>query len=455
VNRTLQNKSTIRDIAVEASSQHFPSHKKTAKKLQNRRIEKDLAVHSSTAPSAPEDRFDSIVAVLVARRKEQLLRLALVALGDSSLVDLDCIEEKGYSLDDSVSSTTRTTFLPSTSDEDSSVEDVSLVEGLACHGRCHRERDVRVARIGIDIGGVLLEEGQEVPGSCGALRAILKFFGASNVFLVSKVKENGRMHMKTRKWLDGPRGFLERSGLRTENVRFVSEIAGPKGKGVAANSLGLSHFIDDRWAVLQAVFSDEAGSIGDLVERHNGMLLHFATGSKPMRPKDMPSELEPYYRGVSGWPEALASLGVAESEISHSDEQEWMLKRKLQGAASKLQDGGTQPTSSIRADGIVAVASVVVHRIHVGIEDDAHFCAVHRLLGYNGENLKRIASSTGVKLVLSGRGSPHPQPQSLAKESLSVCIRAKPHEDIQEAVRLVERLIEDICQEYHRFHLTA
>merc|ERR1712227_412817 len=100
----------------------------------------------------------------------------------------------------------------------------------------------------------------EVKGGVDAVRAILGMFGLNNVFLVSKVRLGGRMHRRTQDWLQGPNGFLERTGLPVESVVFVSDVSGPNGKGVAANALGLSHFVDNKWEVLRAVFADGAGN---------------------------------------------------------------------------------------------------------------------------------------------------------------------------------------------------
>lgn len=424
-----QHKHENVELTSESRSQHQPIQKKGLVKLRNKKIVKELVMHSSADPIEPIERSDSIIATLVARRKEQLLRLALGALGNTSLFHLEELEDPDKALADILSETTATHSLCSAQlsiDEDSSSEATSLLERSVSQVL---RTDIQPPRIGIDIGNVLLKAGKDVRGSCRALRAILKFFGVDNVFLVSKVRENSKMHVATKEWLHGPHGFLERTGLPSKNVRFVSEIDGPDGKGAAADMLGLSHFVDDRWEVLQAVFADKAGNSGDLVRRHRGTLFHFACGSKPTRP-EMSSEMESHYCVVAGWSDVLESLGIPDSEA------------KSESVAIESQ------TTPIHTATRFAPVSMVVHEIDVGIEEDVHFGICKRLLGNNGENFKNISSSTGVKLLLQGKGSPQPQPQSLKNERLRVCIRAKPNDDLRGATESVEALINDLRKEY-------
>jgi hypothetical protein len=256
------------------------------------------------------------------------------------------------------------------------------------------------------------------------------------------------MHLTSKEWLHGPDGFLERTGLPSENVWFVRDIDGPNGKGVVADHLALTHFVDDRWDVLKAVFADKSGNSGDLVQHYDGKLFHFALGWKPKHPQDMPSALEPYYCAVSGWSEVLKVLRISASIGSAADEPEWMLRRQSQdNFESHSAAVHSQAAATYETTGFVP-ASVSVHHVSVGIEEDAEFGIIKRLLGNDGENFKKISISTGVKIVLNGTGSPHPQPQSLADEPLKVCIRAKPRDDLQGAVALVEVLLNDIRQDY-------
>jgi hypothetical protein len=179
-------------------------------------------------------------------------------------------------------------------------------------------------RIGIDIGGVLTREGDprydgerwgnhwEAPGAFEAVRCVVQLFGPRNVFLVSKVILNRRMHRETKQWLKSQR-FCERTGLPEENITFVSCASGPNGKGPAASRLGLSHFVDDKLEVLESVFSDPAGNSGMLVQKFDGCLFHFASGGSGRVPPRCPQskilpDMRAYYCGVAGWAEVVESL---------------------------------------------------------------------------------------------------------------------------------------------------
>jgi hypothetical protein len=446
----------------DVSSQRLSSQKKAPVKLQNRRLGDKLDVSSPTGLSEAGEVDDSIIINLIAKRKEHLLRLALGALCH---IHPDGIEEKGTAVADVLSKTLSTisttvshTSAASSVDNESSLGEVSLSEESTSHCRGHMDLtriDVEVPRIGIDIGNVLLRAGKEVYGSCFAVRAIIRLFGDSNVFLVSRVRENSRMHLTSKEWLHGPDGFLERTGLPSENVWFVRDIDGPNGKGVVANHLALTHFVDDRWDVLKAVFADKSGNSGDLVQQYEGKLFHFALGWKPKHPEDMPSDLKPHYCAVSGWSEVLKVLGISASTESAAAEPEWMLKRQLHDNSESHRTAvHSQPAPAYETTGFVP-ASVSVHHVSVGIEEDVEFGVIKRLLGNNDENFKKISTSTGVKIVLNGKGSPHPQSQSLAKEPLTVCIRAKPRDDLQQAVEAVEALINDVRQEYEPLRIRA
>merc|ERR1712061_115451 len=102
-------------------------------------------------------------------------------------------------------------------------------------------------------------------------------------------------------------------------------------------------------------------------------------------------------------------------------------------------------------DGRAHASAVSVRRISVGIDEETSFGVVMRLLGRNEENFKSITRESGAKVILNGRGSPHPQPSSLAQNSLTICIRAPSARNLEEAVALVEDLLNDIRKEYDEF----
>lgn len=244
--------------------------------------------------------------------------------------------------------------------------------------------------------------------------------------------------------------------MTSDNVVFVSEVSGPNGKGVASKHLGLSHFVDNKWEVLQSVFADKAGNSGDLVQRFQGFLFHFANGGtgrwKPKRPFGMSTDLQAHYCAVSGWSEVLGWLRDCVTSDSSHVGREFASERNLLGSdelAGKQDHTHLKATHAVTTAG--ASTSMLVHRISVGIEEDDVFRVVNRLLGAKGENFDYIASTSASKVILNGRGSPHPQPRSFDKETLTVCIRAKTNEHLQEAIVLVEDLLKDIRQEYQDF----
>jgi len=184
-------------------------------------------------------------------------------------------------------------------------------------------------RIGIDIGGVLTRDGDpnstnilqwgpswEAPGAFDAVRAIVEMFEPENVFLVSKVRPQGSMHRQTVRWLRTSL-FHHKTGVLADNVVYVSAADGPDGKGVVASRLGLSHFVDDKLAVLESVFADKAGNSGHLVERFNGTLFHFASGgsgvSAPSCFQEREAKLRGHYFGVAGWSQVLERLHLDSS----------------------------------------------------------------------------------------------------------------------------------------------
>jgi len=421
------------------------SCKKVQRKLQNKRMDKADQVAKDVNHDVQQ--ASSVAATsFAAKKNEQMLRLALAALGDKTSC-LDSLTERTASTGlDSSSLTTRTISLL---DETASSANESLLDASAASAPLPGSsvHMVQEPRIGIDIGGVLLTADMrrcstvyDVPGGLDAIRIIVDIFGARNVFLVSKVRLGGRMHKRTQQWLTEPDGFLEKVGISPENVVFVSAINGPEGKGVAAARLGLSHFIDDKSDVLESVFADKAGNSGGSVQQFDGILFHFATGGtgrwKPKAPIGMSRELASHYCPASGWPDVLRVLRRDTSPRLLPEVDELKVERKLETRVATL------------------APVVLVHRLSVGIEEDEVFGVVRRLTGPKDENFKYISGETGAKLVLNGRGSTHPQANSFNEEALTICIRAKTCGSLEKAVALVEELLHAICMEHQEMGKT-
>jgi len=401
----------------------------------------------------------------VAQKDERLLRLALAALG-GKLCGPEATIEKELKCGMASASPSEGATASCVSETVSSIgEDSSVLEAEAelpaapdQPDQAQSPHDVEEPRIGIDIGNVLLrillrsrgrcggrawDELREVPGGVEAVRAIVERFEARNVFLVSKLRVGGEMHQAVVQWLHGPRGFLARAGIPADNVVFVSAASGPDGKGVAAARLGLSFFVDDSFEVLRSVFADAEGNSGTLVRRFSGVLFHFQGSAFNRGPSFDPSELRGYYCAVAGWSQVRERLfgGAAAGPGGERGEA-----RPAGPAPPPSAAGGGRNVASSEA--AVATARPSQSRIPVGIEQDAAFGVVERLLGASAENFKFITAETGAKVILNGRGSPHPQARSLEQEPLTICIRAKTCESHDEAASLVRDLLSGVRQEY-------
>jgi len=121
-------------------------------------------------------------------------------------------------------------------------------------------------RLGVDIGRVIIGGGvvpgssdtqffsgdtarmlatPAVPGALDALARLVPRF--EQVWLVSKCGERVQRH--TRQWLDH-HGFAARTGIPRENIRFCRK---RPDKAIHCAELGITHFVDDKLDVHQAL----------------------------------------------------------------------------------------------------------------------------------------------------------------------------------------------------------
>lgn len=125
---------------------------------------------------------------------------------------------------------------------------------------------MREARLGIDIGRVIIGGGDgpgadtqfldgneqramstpAIEGSFATIAELLRVF-EGRVWLVSKA--GARVQDRTRRWLDA-NGFYTTTGVSRTHLRFCRE---RPQKADHARELALTHFIDDRLDVLQAL----------------------------------------------------------------------------------------------------------------------------------------------------------------------------------------------------------
>jgi hypothetical protein len=122
-------------------------------------------------------------------------------------------------------------------------------------------------RLGLDIGRVIIDGGEhpsgsdtaffdgdeqallatpEMPGAVESIGRLVELFDGQ-VWLVSKAGR--RVQERTLFWLGGHR-FYARTGLRRGNVRFC---LAREDKRLHCEELGLTHFVDDRPEVHEAI----------------------------------------------------------------------------------------------------------------------------------------------------------------------------------------------------------
>ncbi|WP_127503357.1 hypothetical protein [Actinoplanes solisilvae] len=147
--------------------------------------------------------------------------------------------------------------------------------------------NTRNIRLGVDIGRVIIDGGAQggadtrffsgdtarmlttpaVPGAFAALARLAPRF--DQVWLISKCGE--RVRRNSLMWLDH-HDFAARTGIPRENVRFCRR---RPDKAIHCAELGITHFIDDKLDVHQALrgivehrylFGPQAGPAPDWVE---------------------------------------------------------------------------------------------------------------------------------------------------------------------------------------------
>ena len=131
-----------------------------------------------------------------------------------------------------------------------------------------------------------------------SLREIVKRFGATNTFIISKA--GSRMAEHSRHWLVKVMAIEETTGFNPNNIYYCPKISGSRGKGRIAKSLGITHMVDDRYAALIAVYYAKGAE--KFSER--GQLFHMSPSSKQEFPEDR-------FIPVTTWPEVMARLNVS------------------------------------------------------------------------------------------------------------------------------------------------
>jgi hypothetical protein len=140
-------------------------------------------------------------------------------------------------------------------------------DDLLASDQARQVEQQRRPRLGIDIGRVIIDGSShpgggdtaffggdeatmlatpEMPGAFASIARLFAVFGGQ-VWLVSKC--GPRVQARTLRWLDG-HDFYARTGLPTGQVRFCRARA---DKRLHCQQLGLTHFVDDRLDVHEAI----------------------------------------------------------------------------------------------------------------------------------------------------------------------------------------------------------
>lgn len=129
---------------------------------------------------------------------------------------------------------------------------------MTTHGKPQTARE---PRIGVDIGRVIINgDGADtsffghdhaeamrtpaVPGAVSAVAELVRRFDG-RVWLVSKC--GPKIQARSLAWLEH-HGFWAKTGVARDNVRFCRE---RRDKAIHARRLALTHFVDDRFDVLE------------------------------------------------------------------------------------------------------------------------------------------------------------------------------------------------------------
>lgn len=115
-------------------------------------------------------------------------------------------------------------------------------------------------KIGIDIGGVIIAQDTDDPDlfftdsfliaepfeNCfKTITRLVQNFGSENIFIISKCGE--KVQKKSREWLEH-KDFFRLTGFNPDHLNFCLE---RHEKAGIAQTLHLTHFIDDRYSVLK------------------------------------------------------------------------------------------------------------------------------------------------------------------------------------------------------------
>jgi hypothetical protein len=178
-------------------------------------------------------------------------------------------------------------------------------------------------RVGIDVGGVLccrhrvragnsasqawwLDAASEVPHAMAGLQRLVAACGPDNVFVISKAHD--RMRHLLEIWLFSTMDICGQTGILKDNIHFCEHRSGPNGKGVMADTLRISHYIDDKLECLHSIYGDTAGNAAKHIDARGGKLILFSrSGTGDTRPI-VPDRMADVFVAAAHWKDVLNIL---------------------------------------------------------------------------------------------------------------------------------------------------
>ena len=125
----------------------------------------------------------------------------------------------------------------------------------------------------------------------------------------------------SRQWLIDTMVIDEITGFKLENIHFCSTRSGPRGKGVIARKLGITHMVDDHDEALKDVYlaQSENGAAFPVC----GQLFHFASsgvGHPPSRKHWKQEERPDCVIPVGSWKEVMERLRILTKSTQYNTE---------------------------------------------------------------------------------------------------------------------------------------
>jgi len=155
------------------------------------------------------------------------------------------------------------------------------------------------------------------------------------------------------------------------------------------------------------------------------------------------------HRSIDSWQMSGQKAGRPARRGPGARNVDWRSKWPAQGQEPATK---TPHHSQRRRSGVTHGAKPQCQYI-VGIEEDAEFGVVRRLLGSHGKHVKEIAEKTGAKLRLRGRGSKFLEgpEQRESSDPLMLCVSAPDGAAYEECKHMLQEHLEKIYTQHYAF----